>query len=211
MPRALPVLLLALLLLLPLPAQAQTASQAPAPPPPQIIKEQRAKVTHYGAEGNVAPIHTLGCIPLAQVRNEYTAADLYQAVGACVAKDQISEGVDLFALAGMYASFDGQRVADRSAAQAKTVLIMNTFARVPQDKKTKFAEANKQTTDDPAALRRLCGEIRRIGPPNYYPAYMILHGIKAFTGNPHENALVPDFDAAGTWKKLQGAYLHCPE
>jgi hypothetical protein len=45
--------------------------------------------------------------------------------------------------------------------------------------------------------------------PNYY-SYMVLHGIKAFTGNPHEGALLKDFDAPKVWTNLQAAYLHCP-
>jgi hypothetical protein len=46
--------------------------------------------------------------------------------------------------------------------------------------------------------------------PDYYPRYMVLHGIRAFSGNPHEGALVKDFDAPGVWKNLQSAYFHCP-
>jgi hypothetical protein len=39
---------------------------------------------------------------------------------------------------------------------------------------------------------------------------MILHGIKAFTGNPHDDALLKDFDAEKTWKSLQTEFLKCP-
>jgi hypothetical protein len=39
---------------------------------------------------------------------------------------------------------------------------------------------------------------------------MILHGMKAFTGNPYEDALLKDFDAQKTWTEIQTSYLTCP-
>jgi len=46
--------------------------------------------------------------------------------------------------------------------------------------------------------------------PDYYPSYMILHGIKAFEGNPHDGALLKDFDSQKVWTNLLTKFLHCP-
>lgn len=178
--------------------------------PPKIIKEQNGKITNYRAEGSLASTQAVGCIPLAQARNSFTPPDLYKGVVECLAEDNYEFSARLFALAGIYARFDAERITDKSAGQAKTVLIMNTFSKVPEDKKAKLNASLTHITQDPEILGKLCGEVREIGMPSYYPSYMILHGIKAFNGNPHEGALIKDFDSSGVWKNLQSGYLHCP-
>ena len=178
--------------------------------PLSIVTEQAGGFTNYRAEGSLASTQTVGCIPLAAAKNTFTPADLYRGVAACIAQENYEFATGLFALAGIYGRFDAKRVADKSAGQARVVLIMNTFATVAQDKKTKFAEAFDQARMNPAVLGKLCGEVRKIGMPNYYPNYMILHGIEAFTGNPHEGALLPDFDSTKVWADLQTDHLRCP-
>lgn len=178
--------------------------------PPKIIKEQSGNITSYHVEGNLASTQTVGCIPLSQAKNTFTPADLYRGVVECLAKDNYEFAVKLFALAGIYAQFDAERVTDKSARTAKAVLIMGTFSNLSQDKKTKFSESFYHIVKTPELLGKLCGEVQHIGMPNYYPRYMILHGMKAFRGNPYEGALVKDFDSSGAWKELQSRYLHCP-
>ncbi len=185
-------------------ALAQTAA------PSRIITEQNGRVTIYRLDGSLASAQTVGCIPLTAAKDTFTPPDLYKGVGECIAEGNYDFAVGLFVLAGIYGSFDAERVADKSAGQAKSVLIMNTFASVPQDKLTKLNEALNLATKNPEVLGRLCGEVEKVGMPNYYPSYMILHGIKAFMGNPHDGALLPNFDSKKTWDNLQTAYLHCP-
>lgn len=197
--------LLFLLLFIPTFALAQTL------PPPKILKEQSGNVTNYYAEGNLASIQAVGCIPLKEAKNTFTPPDLYKGFEECLAKDNYDLAVGLFALAGIYSSFDAERITDETAGQGGTVLIMNTFATVGEEKKSKFSGTLNRVATNPEALGKLCGEVQKIGAPNYYPSYMILHGVKAFMGNPHEGALVQGFDAPGVWKKLQSEYLHCPQ
>jgi hypothetical protein len=178
--------------------------------PPQIITEKNGGVSNFRAEGSLASAQAIGCISLMDAKNIFTPADLYQGVEECIAKDNYDSAASLFALAGIYGKFDAERVADKSAGQAKTVLVMKTFAHVPKDKKTRFNVTLKDIMKNPEALGRLCIEIQTIGMPNYYPSYMILHGMKAFTGNPHDGALLTDFDSKSVWENLQTAYLHCP-
>lgn len=178
--------------------------------PPKIIKETNGKFTNLRAEGSLESTRTIGCIPLAQAKNTFTPPDLYKGLGECLSQDNYEFSAGLSALAGIYAMFDAARITDKTAGQAKSGLIMNTFSTVPLEKKQKYVEAINRVAKNPEQLGKLCGEIKEIGMPNYYPSYMILHGIKAFTGNPHEGALIKDFDSSSVWKKLQSDFLHCP-
>ena len=187
---------------------ATAASSAGTTPAPKPIADQQA-----ANAANVTPPvpQNIGCIPLSAVRNTYTPPDLYRAVTECLAKGNYELALRLFMLAGTYASFDAERITDKTGAQAKTVLVTNTLINEPEEKKAKLGEIFSQISNDPAALGRLCGEVQRVDMPNYYPAYMIQHGIIAYTGNnPNDGALVQNFDAPGTWKRVQTAYLNCP-
>lgn len=199
----LPAFLSVLLSVVSASATAQSAS-------PQVAVEKNGNVTNYRADGNLATIQNVNCIPLAQAKNTFTPPDLYKGVVDCLAQDDFEASAKLFALAGIYARFDSKRVTDVTARQAGTVLIMNTFSAVPVDKKNKLGESLNHILKTPELLSQLCSEVDTIGIPNYYPGYMIHHGMKAFKGNPHEGALVNNFDSVSVWKSLQSTYLHCP-
>ncbi|EME71857.1 hypothetical protein H261_01372 [Paramagnetospirillum caucaseum] len=178
--------------------------------PPKIITERNGNITNHRAEGSLAVTHDVGCIELSEANNQLTPPDLYQGVASCLAQDRYDRAAALFSLAGVYGNFDAARVADKSAGQAKAVLIMTTFSAVSQDKKKRFLDEVKAISGNHEVLRKTCADIRDVGKPDYYPAYMILHGMGAFTENPHDQALVVGFDAAKVWNSLQTSYLHCP-
>lgn len=183
---------------------------AQAHEPPRIIKEQNGKFTNYRVEGSLASTQAVGCIPLAEAKNTFTPPDLYKGASDCLNKDEYESAAELFALAGIYGRFDAERVSDKTARQAVTVMLMSAFANVSQDKKERFNTVLSRITRADGGLGRLCEHVQRVGMPDYYPSYMILHGIKAFTGDPHDGAIKTDFDPSGVWKNLQAAYLHCP-
>lgn len=191
-------------------AQILQRLQAQTPKPPKIIVGQSGKVTNVTAEGNLASYQAVGCIPLAEAKNTLTPADIHKGVGQCIEQGNYDFAARLYLLAFMYGIFDAERITDKTAGQAILVLNMNTFSNVPQDKKIKADEAIKHIAKDSELLGKLCGEINKIGPPDYYPSYMILHGVKAFTGNPHDGALVKNFNTLGVWKKIQSKNLKCP-
>jgi len=192
------------------PKDTGTSGLAQSAAPPKIITDRYGRSENKRVEGSLAPTRIIGCIPLSKVQNTYTPPDLYRGLVACISQDNYDFAVRLSALAGIYASFDAERVADKSAGQAKKVLVMNTFEGIPQEKKTKYIELLTQSAKDPKLLGELCREIRKIGMPDYYPSYMILHGIKAFEGNPHDGALLKDFDSQKVWTNLLTKFLHCP-
>ena len=162
-------------------------------------------------DGSLASKNDIGCITIINATNKLTPADLYKGVADCINAEKYENASELFALAGMYGNFDAARVSDKTAGQAKTVLIMNTFNGLPEDKKQKFSAVfTERLSKNKIALRDFCLNVVKIGYPAYYPDYMILHGIKAFTGNPNKDALSETFDPAATWNKLFDTYLHCP-
>lgn len=167
-------------------------------------------VTNVQAPGNLAATQAPGCIALSAANRKMTPPDLYNGLRECVSQEKYAEAAELFALAGLYGNFDAQRVADKTAGQAKTVLVMNLLGSVSDEQKTKLSAEVSRMAGSPESLARLCGEVRKIGAPDYYPRYMIMHGMRAFTGNADEGALRSDFDAAKVWATLQTSYLHCP-
>lgn len=187
-----------------------TPAMAQAQEPPRIIKEQSGNITNYRTQGNLEPTRSINCLPITKIQNTFTPPDIYQGVTKCLSEENYEFAVKLFMLAGIYSRFDAERVTDKSARQARTVLIMNTLSTQPEDKKSKFSAAADRMTKTPEILSGLCKDVMHVGMPNYYPNYMILHGMNAFLSNPNQDALVKNFDSSGTWKKLQSTYLHCP-
>lgn len=167
-------------------------------------------ITNYETKGNLEVTHTLGCIKIEEVKNTYTPADLFKAFSTCLAQDKYKEAADLYVAGGTYGYFDKLRVADKTARQAITVLIMNNTRPMDAEKKQKWkAVMDAITAADSPELAHICTTIKQTGAPDYYPAYMIQHGIKAFTKN-SGNPIVEGFDANISWTNTLKNYLHCP-
>jgi Protein of unknown function (DUF3617) len=177
--------------------------------PPRVTVTQNGKVTDMTVAGQLAAKNPLGCVPLNSVDNTHTPPDLYLGVSACIQKDDYRAAAALFALAGVESRFDAARVLDKSAGQAGQVLIVNTFNGLAQEKRDKFGKTVGELAADPQAMASACGAIRKIGHPNYYPEYMVLHGINAFTAKAGNATMEPNFDADTTWNSLLTTYLNC--
>ena len=186
-----------------------TAAATSATQPPNVTITQNGKVTNLTMAGQLAAKNPLGCVPLNSLDNTHTPPDLYLGVTACIQKDDYQDAAALFALAGIESRFDAARVLDKSAGQAGQVLIMNTFNGMAQDKRDKFGKTVGELGADPNAMTDTCHTIRKIGYPNYYPEYMVLHGIHAFTAKAGDSTMEPNFDAQSTWNSLLTSYLNC--
>jgi hypothetical protein len=185
---------------------------AQAPERPPIIQEQSGSVTSARAEGSLAPTQALPCFTLSEAKQTYTPPDLHTALAECVSSAEFAKAAQLFILAGINSRFDVQRVADKTAAGGLRILIMRTFSNFSEEQKEEFRKAINQLMKTPSGLQAICSELARIGPPTYFPKYLVLHGLNAFTSsNPLDNALDPSFDAASTWARLQDTYAHCPK
>ena len=177
----------------------------PAQPTPRPVTS-----INIEAQGNLGRSHDLDCSAASALKRQYTPPDLFHAVSDCLAKKHYEESVKLFAIAGAYANFDSQRVADVSAHQAGQVLILNTFQPLDAATKAEFAKALKVLTETGNPKKALlCQNARDLGPPDYWPSYMIQHGISALQG-PVQSPLVPGFDPKATWERVLTSYLMCP-
>lgn len=168
-----------------------------------------AEIKKYEAPGNLESENDIGCVGPAKLKNTYTPADLYKAVSSCARQNKYEEGAYMFALAGVYGRYDTLRVADKSAHQAVLVLVMQSFGSLDKEKEAAFKESLKKTLGNPDERKQVCKLIDTLGPPAYYPGYMIQHGMGAFLDKPSENGLVTDFDSKAAWEKSLDTYLHC--
>ncbi|PRH82769.1 hypothetical protein [Arenimonas caeni] len=169
-------------------------------------------ITDYRTEGNLESTTELACIPLVEAKNTHTPADLYRAVADCVETGNFADGVLLFALAGVYGRFDTLRVLDKTAHQALPALQMENLWPIAEEKYDQFRTEAGRMLQDEKAFAAVCAEIRKLGPPNYYPRYMVQHGIGAFLSGPGSgDGLVPGFDEASGWDESLDNYLHCPQ
>jgi len=167
-----------------------------------------ATITVYETKGNLAVTHDLDCIPLDTTKNIYTPADLYKAFAKCIQEGDYDKANDLFLLAGAYVRFDAMRVADKTAHQARTVLIMNNTSEMTAQQKRDWNAHMDKLTPGSERLAEICSKIKKIGVPDYYPAYMIQHGIQAFSKEKIE-PLVPNFDPQSAWQSILDKSLHC--
>lgn len=170
----------------------------------------QGKFVSVSSPANLAPTRKLSCIDLPSVKNTYTPPDIFTAIRSCLAKDDYDRAATLFPLAGAYAHFDALRITDQTARDGGQVLIVQTSSTMTAGQKQAFTQALTAVMSDPKKHADFCSDVGRIGPPDYFPKYLIMHGMNAFlTPHPEQNALVSNFDAQGTWAKLQAQYLKC--
>lgn len=163
------------------------------------------------APGNLESKNDIGCVGAPKLNNTYTPADLYRGLTKCIEAANYRDGVLMFALAGAYGRFDTFRVTDGTAHQAVMALQMKYIGAQPEDKQAAFKQNLVKTLGNPEGMAATCKQIAQIGAPNYYPSYMIQHGMGAFTKSGADSTLAAGFDAREAWKKARDTYLHCPD
>ncbi|MBD8636743.1 hypothetical protein [Stenotrophomonas sp. CFBP 13725] len=172
-----------------------------------------AKTVDQRAAGNLQATRSLPCTALKDVTANDSPADLMAAIPSCIQAGRNTDGADLFSIAGVFAHFDTQRVADRTAHGAYGALKMNlvaSFESAGDGPMAAFSAALQDRMAHADAYQKsLCLLAERLGPPRYAPTYMLSHGMSAFTGK--DTGLVPGFDAAAAWKITQQEYLKCDE
>jgi hypothetical protein len=157
-----------------------------------------------------AQFSTSGCLDKSRLSNKMSPVDLWKGIGDCISSGRYEDGVFMLALAGSFGSFDMQRVADESGHQIIQILPMAVYVSLPQDKVSAFQSLASKTLEDETKRLAYCKEIARMGPPDYFPSYMVQHGIGSFTGANRAQPLVVPFDAKAAWAKAVKQYLLCP-
>ncbi len=169
------------------------------------VEAKDLKIFNYKTQGNLAVTNKLTCISIKEMKNDYTPADLYPAVRDCVDKGKLKNASEIYYIAGAYSFFDILRVSDRTAHQAKKVLMINNFSTLSGHQRESWvAELNKIIADN----TDFCKAVKNIGKPNYQPVYMAAHGIRAFSINPNE-LIKTDFDSKKAWTRTLTQYLRC--
>lgn len=161
------------------------------------------------SNGNLESKNELSCIPIQQAKNNYTPADLFKSIKICIDKNKNDNAAQLIILALSYGKYDSLRVADVSAHQAVKALKIQTFRSSNQKKLDEF-DVFRRANYGKATKRFVstCNSIRKIGKPNYYPDYMISHGINAFMAG-NKSGLVENFNEDNRWQEVLNNYLKC--
>jgi hypothetical protein len=166
------------------------------------------KIINIESEGNIQSNNPIACIYLKELTNKNTPADIFKGISKCIKQNDFVKGSELYVAAIAYGRFDVKRVEDKTAHQAISVLGLTHLSYFGEEKKEKFQNAlnatlNKKTT--------LCNALKKIGKPNYYPAYMIQHGMGAFlNNNKSKDGLLKNFNSDKAWEKVLNNYIKCP-
>lgn len=167
-----------------------------------VVEAPAANIKNYRIKGGLASNKALGCIGLNEINNTMIPPDLFRGLKKCINQEKYDNAANLYFAARLFGAYDAKRVADRSAGQGITVLQINTFNSIDKKKTEKLqALLKEQYGKGSKKLAALCTAFKSVGYPTYYPKYMILHGIGAFTGV-QSNGLKREFDQASEWNRL---------
>ena len=186
-----------------------------------VSTQSRTDYLNIKTKGNLAATKNIGCVPLSKLNNQYTPADLAQGLTQCIRTEKYEDATKLYALMWAYGKFDTYRVADKSAHQAINMLIYQIRSSLSRneadiEKNNEFAKISHELRRPGSRfLPEMCREIKQLGPPDYFPDYMILHGMNAVLDTMRKSkgqqstSLVPNFDATKTWEKVLNRSLPC--
>ena len=161
-------------------------------------------VTPVASGAGVSP-----CVSADQSDAMVSPADLAETILACFEEGQDDRAAELLIMMQLRTKFDAARVADKTAKLGGQVLSLTLRQKAGPEWKGRINPAAGALLR-PGSERFVdfCALMRRQGPPQYHPDYMIQHGMKAGreTG---EDELVAGFDAEAEWAGLVGSYLRC--
>ena len=167
------------------------------------------EIRSYKAPGDLEPNYSLACITLENAKAEYNPVALLKSSEDCIKRQRYADAVALIAFASAYARYDTRRVADRTAYDALSIARMAMFSEIPEADRPKLDAAFARLTSDGAEKSQFCADVKRIGPPTYFPRYMIQHGMGAFLGQSRDG-LIENFESSKAWADVLSTYLHCP-
>jgi len=169
------------------------------------------EIIAFESEGNLETLNLLVCVELTEVTNQHTPADILKGMEKCLKGKEYEKAAKLFAISGLYGSYDMLRVEDKTAHQAMMVLQQNVIFTLNEEDGEALKSALEIALEkDSETLKSTCQTIRNIGPPQYHPAYMIQHGMKAFLQS-EDDGIVKDFNSEESWKSVLKNYLYCAE
>lgn len=162
------------------------------------------QVTRHEAEGNLSHAQPLTCTAVAGLKNSNNPVDMFAGAADCLQQDNYQDAAGLVYAAMAYGYYDTQRVADKTAHQAISVLRLNTLGALSEEQLATFQSALQGVNEE-----QICTALRTLGRPDYYPRYMIQHGMGAFFGQSKEGRLNADFNADIAWQNTLSTIANC--
>ncbi|GLQ93036.1 hypothetical protein [Dyella acidisoli] len=157
-----------------------------------------------------ANAHGIPCLSMQDVKNTYTPFDLIASFAQCADEGDYDKAARLYITANSYTKFDIARVADPSVGDMRTIVALRMASYMSETQRKTFDEALHAITDNETPLNAFCAQIRRLGPPSYYPDYLIAHGMNGFLDESTRGAaLKADFNARETWNSLEKDFVRC--
>ncbi|MEK9629776.1 MAG: hypothetical protein VW455_12250 [Nitrospinota bacterium] len=173
-------------------------------------EHRHPKMTNYSTWGSLLSFNPIGCEKIENVTNRHTPADINKGISECLEKGKYENAVYLHALAGTYAYFDKLRVGDKSAHNAYSMLLTRSLRSVKNSVET-FKKKAKNILGQKPELSTLCKKVKTLGGPDYYPNYMVEHGMQALSEGVKNNGLVKDFNPTTAWETSLEKFLKCPK
>ena len=177
-----------------------------------------ADVTNYRAQGRFESKNPIGCKNISGLSNKNTPPDIFIGIRKCLDKDNYQDASQLYFVALAYGRYDINRVEDTTAHQAVYVLRSNHFFNVSKEKMEKLQLSMKQTFNSNDSV---CVALKQLGKPDYYPSYMIRHGMNAIikreakemgaiVENTSKDGIIANFNPNRSWEDVLNGYVKCP-
>lgn len=148
----------------------------------------------------------LPCMAVESVTAETTPVAIYRSLHGCMKAQNYKDAATLMAMANGFMKYDAMRVVDVSA-HAVTGVMALSLQRFSTEERTHLLSEIKRLTDE--SSQAFCTQAERIGPPAYFPRYMIAHGLDTYDRMPGAEALAKDFDPDQAWRAVMRDYLRC--
>lgn len=160
-----------------------------------------AVFTEYKFAGSLQPNFDLDCVSISDLSSAFNPPALIFAAKKCFLKGEYLKAWELFTTGNGFAYYDLKRLSDISTQGALSVLTMNTFNDLSDEKRTELSKTFKEIQADPGKVNAYCSELKRIGPPTYEPKWAILHGIGAYK-EPRNGDYLTNVDTAALWTEV---------
>ena len=168
----------------------------------------KAQVTSYENPDSLRAENPLECVSATEVAASSSAADVAAGAEDCTENGRFDEAAALLLVSSAFVDFDTRRVADESAHSARHALFASTFSNQSErDMQSLFGALDSFDPNSPEH-QRICEHLRDVGPPIYFPKYMIAHGLQAAT-DPEAPPLIEPFDSARAWEDSLTGFIGC--
>ena len=175
-----------------------------------------AQITNYTTDGNLEPTYKLKCMSVDELKPQYSPADISLSVLDCYRKRKDDTAIELIYVLKSRAAFDAERVTDKTAHGAGTVLVHNVAAKAGSGWDRRITKALERFGDFGSPRHKaLCQKMQASGPPTHSPRYMVQHGMNAVKeslapgSGSKKPALVSNFNAKAAWREVLRNYVKC--